>query len=271
MQAALLYLVNRVMSAGRLSPGQTEALELATLHATSTVALGLEYVSNGDVERAVGALRSISLTRLHRLGYSLTLRLARFARMIAARAITAGQPSLTVLEAILGRRPFYPVLLDNEGTSDLRPIESRQDLGRIANHLQELALRIAIADALGVDLDALAQLDEPRPNLDDYVRTALFRASLGDELSASPLRAEELSRFRDALNQGGMSDDKRSRAQQLLVTLLDEAGVSEARESLHRLVSSWLDEIVERFADLPLDTPIDSKFIDGLVMAGGMD
>jgi len=270
MQGALLYLVNRVLSAGSLSPGNTEALELATLHATSTVALGLEYVSGGDEGRAVEALRSISLTRLHRVGFSLCLRLSRFARMIAPRAMCANADTLLLIEAILSKRPFYPLSLDEPGSLQMRPIESRADLATIADALKALALRIAIADTLGVDLAALAAHPEPRPELDDFARTALLRAASGNVPSAAPLQASELNAFRDLVPSDGLSNEQRNTAAQALVKLLDEAGVMEARDSLSTLSATWLSELSESFVSLDRDTPVDSKFLSGLVFATSM-
>lgn len=270
MQAALLYLVNRVMAAGKLSPGNTEALEVATLHATASVALGLESVSGGDAQRALEALRTISLTRLHRVGYTLCRRLARYARMIAVRAMTAGEPSQSVLEAVLARRPFYPVVLDDPSSSSMRPIESLADLKVIADHLKELALRIAVADALEVDLDALAERPDPRPQLDDYVRSALLRACIAkadEEFSPAPLRVSELEEFRKSLSDTGISQENRDRAAQRLVALLDARGVVEARDSLALLSEAWLNELQEAFLPLPKDRPIDPKFIGQLVLA----
>ncbi len=276
MQAALLYLVNRIMSAGSLSPGNIEALELATLHATASVALGLESVSGGNAQQAVEALRTISLTRLHRVGYSLCLRLAHYARMIAGRALTAGEPSQSVLEAVLARRPFYPVVLDDPSSSKIRPIESLADLKAIADHLKELALRIAVADALEVDLDALAERPEPRPQLDDYVRSALLRACIADaqattEFSPAPLRLTELTAFRDSLGAKGIAQDARQRAAQQLVELLDARGVVEARPALALLTERWLEQLQQSFLPLPKDEAIDPKFIGQLVLAATMD
>ncbi len=270
MQGALLYLVNRVLSAGSLSPGNSEALELATLHATATAALGLEYVSGGDEHRAIEALRSISLTRLHRVGYTLCLRLARFARMIAPRAICADADTLLILEAVLSKRPFYPECLDEPGSTQMRPIESRDDLAKLADALKALALRVAIADALGVDLNALAAHPEPRPELDDFARTALLRAASGKVPSAAPLQRSELNAFRDMVSGAGLQSDKRNAAAAKLVELLDEAGVVEARDSLASLTAAWLGELSDLFKDLATDVPVEAKFLSGLVFATDM-
>ncbi|MBL4632341.1 MAG: hypothetical protein JKY56_00625 [Kofleriaceae bacterium] len=265
LQSALLFLVNRVMSAGRLQPGQSEALKLAALHATATVALGLEYVSDGSVDKASEALRSISMSRLHRVGYTLCVRMARFARMIAPRALNAGETTLCVLEAVLGKRPFYPAILDNPQSTEMRAIESLADLRKIADYLSDLALRIAIADALGVKLDLPSSPELAQgPKLDDYVRTALLHQLSGRALSTSPILAEELATFRD-LAHAGISDQQKALAGLSLTALLDDVGVVEARASLTRLITQWFSDLQESFSALPQDQDIDSKFLGGVI------
>lgn len=271
LQSSLLYLVNRVMSAGRLSPGQPEALQLAALHATATVALGLEYVSDGSVEKAADALRTISLSRLHRVGYTLCLRMARFARMIAPRAMNAGETTLYVLEAVLAKRPFYPVILDDASSTEMRAIESLADLRTIANYLSELALRVAIADALGVEIASAEAATSPgAAKLDDYVRTALVRRLLGGALQVAPLSSPELVAFRNLVSQDSFAEARTS-ASQGLVELLDEAGVVEARSSLAKLTEQWFSDLEESFAALPPGAPIESQFIEGLLCTGNLD
>jgi hypothetical protein len=191
--------------------------------------------------------------------------------MVASRALLAGEPTLTVLDAVLAKRPFYPEVLDTPGSTELRPIESRADLVRIAQHLQELALRIAIATGLGVDLAAVAELPEPRPELDDYVRTALLRAALGEKAEPAPLSADELLRFRqEAFDEDGLLADVRRLAYEELERALDAAEVVEARSSLPVLADTWLSELNESFKDLPSDQAPDVRYLSGLVLAGAM-
>ncbi len=272
LQNSLLFLVNRVMSAGRLNPGQHDALQLAALHSTATVALGLEYISGGDLEKAKAAIVSISMSRLHRVGYTLCLRLARFARVIAPRALTAGEPTMTVLEAVLSKRPFYPVVLDNPASSDMRAIESLADLSNVADFLKALALRIAIADALGVDLSVPTEEQSAEgPELDDYVRSALLRSYIGGELTCSALTHAELHCFRDFVADGGLDASRVSKAKAALVTTLDQVGVVEARDALDSLVSQWFKELEERFASLPSNVEIETRFLDGVLCTEAMD
>jgi hypothetical protein len=268
VQSALLYLVNRALSASRVPPGNREAVELASLHVAATTALGLEYVSDGDLDRAVEALTTISLTRLHRLGYTLGLRLARFARVLAPRALCADARTQRILEALLGRRPFYPVALESEASSELRPLESLRDLSAVADQLKVLALRIATATALGADLLALAQVPEPRPLLDDFVRTALIHGVLRGELNTSPLSAEDLGAFSAALHRG-VSQDRLHELAALLTAELDRQEVVEGRDALPRLFESWWKDLEETFGAIEGD--VDPRYVDGVLTAAAKD
>src|SRR5690606_16168895 len=165
-------------------------------------------------------------------------RLARFGRMLAPRAGAAGEPSASVLAGLLAARPFYASALDEGGAAGgVRPFESVADLRRAADHLTELALRIAIADALGADLIALSRQPEPRPDLDDTPRTALVRLLSSGVLDAAPLSAAELEAFRRRDLRG---EHARDLALSAMSAALDRAEVVESRDRLPHLVDGWL-------------------------------
>ena len=244
LETALVHLVNRVLSALRIRPGDEEGVRSATAAAAATLSIGLEHLCAGRVDRAPAALAAVSLTRLHRLGHSLILRLGRMARLLAPRSLTAGEPSQSVLEAMLRARPLFPTALDDPPGADLRAFRQMADLRRVAAHLTDLAARIALADALGVDLLAVAQAPEPRPELDDHVRTALARRLAGGELDAAPLEPDELDRLRrGALDSGRLSLADRAAALRALVELAARNRIAVAGEVLTRLVAAWLDDI----------------------------
>jgi hypothetical protein len=281
LQSALLYLVNRVLSAARVSPGDEEAVRIGTEHATATLALGLAQVAAGNLTQAVAALGSISLTRLHRVGYSVTLKLARLAARLAPRAATAGEPTDAVLAALLGRRPFYAAELDGgEGRS---AFDSMADVRRVAEHLAELTARIALAEALGVDLLTIGQAPEapsgfqprpgepePRAELDDHARTALVRNLGGGPFDAAPLSAEELDSFLGAaFEDGELTEAARTRAAGGLVALLDQAQITAGREVYPALLSRWLDELADGFGGLESGEPLDPRGIAGVITSLG--
>jgi hypothetical protein len=258
LEAALIVLVNKVLSAARVRPGDEDAARVGTEHATSTLALGLEVVSRGDPERAAEALRTVALSRLHRLGYTVTLRLARLARQLAPRASTADPRAAAVLEAALMPRPFYPRDLDDPPGAGLRPFESLSDITAVAEALRELAARITAAAALGVDLVAMAEKPEPRPELDDHARTAVARMIGGGELDAAPLSIAELSSYLDG------TPDPAAIAAALSEKLAAES-ISVDRPVIDRLVERWINELESELSALDVDD-LDPRFIGGILL-----
>jgi hypothetical protein len=268
LQGALLFLVNRVLSAARVSPGDEEAVRVGTDHATATLALGLEQIAAGSLAHAVEALRTISLTRLHRVGYSVTVKLARLASQLAPRATNAGDPTEAVLDALLGRRPFFAREL--EGGEGRRPFESMADVRTVAEHLAELTARIALAEALGAPLLADG---ERVAALDDHVRTALVRNLGGGPFDAAPLSGEELDGFLEAAfdDDGELSEGARTRAAGGLVALLDRGHITAGREVYPGLLSRWLDELAENFGGLQPGEPLDPRGIGGVITSLGKE
>jgi hypothetical protein len=266
LEAALVFLINRVLSASRVAPGDERAVRQASQQAGATVSLGLEHLCAGRLERAGAALASVSLTRLHRLGYSLTLRLARMARLLAPRALTAGDPSHAVLEALLAARPLFDESLEQPPAAGARPFRSLQDLRRAAEHLTELAARIALADALGVDLLAIAQVPEPRPELDDHARTALARVAAGGELDAAPLAPAELDALiRRFSADGRLPDDVRAEAARAIAELAARQQLAVPSAILTRLTGAWLDRLEEELGGFAGGRHVAADMVSGLI------
>jgi hypothetical protein len=269
VEAGLLVLVNQVLSAARVSPGDEDAIAVGTEHATATLALGLEVVSGGDLERATQALGSISLSRLHRVGYTVTLRLSRLARQLAPKAMAAGETTQTVIKACLRARPFFPRVLEAPPVDDVRPFESSADLQKVAAHLAELTFRLALAEALGVDVIALGEAPEPRAELDDYLRTALLRGLAGAPLSTASFSEDALrGAMRRVFANGMITDAAKTAAGEQLAVVLSEAGVDTGLEHLPRLVQRWLDQLQESLGGLVDGGEIDPRFVTGIRLSG---
>jgi hypothetical protein len=265
LQAAILILTNKVLAAARVAPGDLDAVRRGAHYAAATLSLGLEVVSRGDLDRAGAALRTVSMTRLHRVGYTVTLRLARLARALAPRATTAGEPVAPVLGALVGHRPWLSRALDTPPGTGVRPFGSHADVRRVAELLATLGLRIAIAEALGVDLLATAQAPEPRPALDDHARTAMVRAMLGRGGTA-PLGDDDLVEFRRACFDGDvLAGDAEDRARAAITGVLEAHRITGGGEAVPGLVAGWLADLERTFAPLA-GQPIDGRFVDGVVV-----
>jgi hypothetical protein len=267
IEQAILVLVNKVMSAARVKPGESEALRRGAHYATATVSLGLETVARGDVDRAAQTLSSVSLTRLHRAGYTVAVKLSRLAQSLAPRAATAGLPATAVLGGLTAPRPWLARAVDIPTAPGVRPFESQADVRKAAEVLARLALRIAIAESLGVNLLAMGQAPEPRPALDDHARTAMVRVMAGGTFSGEALTADELVGFRAAAMTGGeLTDAARERGEAAVRERLAELQVGIGKEQLPLLVAEWLGDIERQLG--PLEGDIDPRFVEGVIAAG---
>jgi hypothetical protein len=144
IEAGLMVLVNKILAAGRAKPGHAEVVNRGALYATATLALGLETVARGDVERATRALGSIALERLFRVGYTVTQKLARLAVALAPRSVTSGSPVKELVAALCSPRPLFACAADEPPATGVRPFESAADLRRAGELLAGLTVRIAL-------------------------------------------------------------------------------------------------------------------------------
>jgi hypothetical protein len=266
LEGAILLLVNKVLAAGRAKPGQPEVVRRASQYAIATVSLGLEAIARGDLDRAVGALRSIALLRLFRVGYTITLKLAKLAQSLAPRAATAGSPARELIAGLASPRPLFTRAAEQPPADGLRPFEAQADVRRAAELLTQLAARIALVESLGVNLLAMAQAPEPRASLDDYVRTALVRVMAGGELSSAALRQAELAAWRTAaVDAGAVTAAARAAAHAAIKARLADAGARLADEQRKILVDGWVADLEATLAGVA-DGAIDPRFVDGVLV-----
>jgi hypothetical protein len=264
VEQALIVLVNRVLAAGRVKPGDTDAMARAAEYATATVSLGLETVARGDTARAEQALRTVALTRLFRAGYTALRKLRKLAEGLAVRAATAGPPADAVVAALRQAWPMLATIADDGASPGARPFESTADLRRAAELMTRLAVRVTLVEGLGVDLVAMASMPEPRPALDDHARTAIARAAAGGELSGAALEQGELERFRRTIAAGTIDEAARLRAQAQVASLLARTGLP-SREVAAQLVDEWLGELAAMLGSI--EGPVDPRFVEGVLVS----
>jgi hypothetical protein len=266
LQAAIMMLVNKVLAAGRARPGQPEVVRRGALYATATLSLGVETIARGDVDRAAQALTSVGMERLFRVGYTVSHKLARLAQALAPRSITAGSPARELVAALCSPRPLFARTADDPPATGVRPFESAADLRRAGEILTGLTVRIALVESLGVDVVATGQAPEPRPSLDDHIRTALARAVVGGELRGEALSQPELTALRDR----GMADDRltpaaRDAGHAAIRSRLGTAQLSASGPIVVRLVDGWLDDLGAILGAVS-DAEIDPRFVEGVLV-----
>jgi hypothetical protein len=267
VERALMLLVNKVLAAGRAKPGQPDIVRRGALYATATLSLGLELVARGDVSRASDALRTIALVRLFRVGYTVGAQLGKLAAALAPRSATAGPPARELVAALTSPRPLFARVADDPPRAGLRPLESQADLRRAGEILSGLTIRIALVEGLGVDALAMAQAPEPRPELDDHIRTALARAMVdgdgglrGDALSQAELVALRTRGFTG----GKLTADARAAGHAAIRARLGAAQLAASGAVLARLVDGWLDDLERILGDIVGD--VDPRFVEGVLV-----
>ena len=266
LEAGLMVLVNKVLAAGRAKPGKAEVVQRGALYATATLSLGLETLARGDVARATEALGSIAVERMFRVGYTVTQKLARLAQALAPRSITASSPAKELVAALCSPRPLFAGIADEPPTPGLRPFESAADLRRAGELLTSLTVRIALVEGLGVDVVAAGQAPEPRPSLDDHVRTALARAVVGGELRGEALSQHELTALRDrGMVDGVLTPAAREAGLAAIRGRLGAAQLTASGPIVVRLVDGWLADL-EAILGTVADAEIDPRFVEGVLV-----
>lgn len=261
VQQAILVLVNRVLAAGRAKPGQTEALRRGALYATATLSVGLEALAKGDRGRAVAALRSVGIVRLFRLGFTLGARLRRLATPLAQRTTTLESPCKEVIAAVAAQRPLFPKVADSTPRPGLRPIETVSDIRVLAEHCGYAAIAVAFAEALGVDVGALAATAEPRPSLEQYLRTAVANALLERDFCATPLGLVDVEGLRAGpLGEGRVASAARARVLERARGLLRPQGLADV-PALALALDRWLFALAAQLAELA-PGELDGRFVD---------
>jgi hypothetical protein len=273
IEGSVMVLVNKVLAAGRAKPGQTEVVRRGALYASATLSLGLETIARTEaakssepvLAKATQALKSISLTRLFRVGYTVTHKLAKLALALAPRSQTAGSPTKELVAGLCSPRPLFSCAADEPPMPGLRPFEAQADLRRAGELLTALTIRIALVEGFGVDVVAMGLAPEPRPELDDYLRTAVARVVAGGELESTALSQADLTRLRDGLAGGKLSATSRQLGHSAIAARLGAAQLAASGVILAKLVDGWLDDL-ERILGGILDAEVDPRFVEGVLV-----
>jgi hypothetical protein len=255
LQAHLLVLLNKALAADRVEPGNLRAAEEALARVAGTLSVGLEYLTRGQLERAAEALGHVALERVFRVGFSLTLQLARLADTLVAegQVRVAGVPTV-LLDAPLGdvvaalgeRRPELARALDDPPAPGTRPFRALADVRLVAAVLEEAAeVGPLVQSGLGLGgPDVAAALAESGLLLGELrfgtlVRTAAAHALLGRAPSVAPLRPGEVTALGAQLADGALTAEARARIDAAFAARLAARGRA-APPRLGRWLDGWL-------------------------------
>lgn len=214
-----LLLVNEVIAAQRLPPGDEAVQERALDQTQATLGLGLELLlgarpGHPEPEAFLAdRIVAIGLRDVFRVGYGALDKLRR-AAIALHRTMRISLASVGSLldrpwgPAIAALVRWYPELPLESTTSGTRPIRALADVARATERIAEAGALAALTFApagYAIDPVWLGRLDEPEKIvLGDLVRTAMIHRMLpGSRSGFAPLAPSDLAWARDHLLESG--------------------------------------------------------------------
>jgi hypothetical protein len=257
LHGQLMTLVNRVMAADLIEPGDVEGARHALGRAVGYLAIGLEYLARSDLGRAGQALRAVALERIFRLGVSLTLQLHQLAETLwqkgrvrlGASDLLLDPPLDALIEALRQARPVFPAELDSPPGSGPRPFLRLADIRRAVTALEEAAqLAPLVWDLLGVALPdaavAIAGSTTVEPRFGTLVRTLAAHLLLDEPATVMPFDPERVP----ALLERAQRPDARATVEAGLRQLADGRAEGALPAAFARWLERWLSDLPAQLA-----------------------
>jgi hypothetical protein len=211
LQSALLLLLNQVLSADRIEPADVAGAQAALGRTAGYLGLGLDYLAKSsrpspspdgawkgesDPVRAAVVLGRLPLSRIHRVGFSLTLQLQRLAATLLARGFVR-----------LGKDG--PLLFDGPWADAIASLSTPRPLVSSLREVSQIAARLDEAARIGplVSLlaartpDQIAELagratqDLEQIRFGTIVRTLAAQALLGQDGPLEALHPRDLRKL----------------------------------------------------------------------------
>jgi hypothetical protein len=247
-----LLLVNELMAAQKLEPGDENLQERAINQAQATVSLGMELLTSGldhpDPEEFLAQrLVAVGVRGLFRVGYGPLAKLRKAARTLHE----TGRVSMSSVGSMLDR-PWGPTVaglvhwypeLALESRKGHRPLGSLADVARATLMIAQAAALASLTfepNGYGIDPTWITRLDEPeRVTLGDLLRTAIVHAHLpASRTTLAPLMPDDLSWARDNLmSEGKLISDVRRQ----FTSACADVGASDHAQVLARNVLTRLE------------------------------
>jgi hypothetical protein len=213
----LVLLINKVISADRIDPGEDKELRSATGRVYALLNLALENLCGNEVAAAAQLLAERYPEDLFRYGFSLTLALQQRARALAASPIAPllDGPFRAGVEILRRDRPgFYEGISGIDRTGE-RFFASQADLEAAHNWLagieaqQDFFLKVApfaLPSAATFDLRGCEPDNFTDLTLSDLFLTALANRLLGNAFAPEPLSATSLPTLHQRITVEGQLD-----------------------------------------------------------------
>jgi hypothetical protein len=264
LQASLVALSNRVLSADRITPGDDEAVSAVLGRMAATLDLAIEFLSHGRDENALLAVQTVPLLRLFQLGVSLIGKVRRLAVTLTRKtpfSHLAPEVSLfeladaDLLAACARLRPMFPRSLESPPAAGERPFGSLDDLRLATAALERIGTGVAWLLAFGVrpedlvpeKLAALGVTDSAAIDAGLLARTLLARELLGQpRVVARPLDQEEVGRLNERLGELSPTPDVATREKaRLLASSSATWPKPPATPAALAVLGGWIDRLFD--------------------------
>lgn len=267
----LSFLVNKVLLADAVDPGDAEAVRRTVARVGQMLNLALEYLAGSDTGRAAVLFRQCYFEHLFRLGFSLTLRLRLRAQVVARSA--AGpfldRPFRAQVEALVRSRPAYYEGLDGGSRGGERPFVTLDEIRRADEALAGVeaqcrlfagALPFPLPNADTLDLTGCVPAQFADLTLSGLLLTAMANRVLGRPFAPAPIIDAELPELQRLVSRDGLLDPRlREELVGLLEGLVPGAGT----------FAAWCCERwQEEFCQVP-PAQLDPRFLGGMLIRRG--
>jgi hypothetical protein len=287
VESDLLAVMNMVLVADRVDPGDIDGVVAALERARAYLELGLAFGVAPGARAEVAAER---LRRLHpqvplRVGYTLTLRLRSRARALLESSALSGLgldawsgAARGVLEALLEKRPRFgealeprfdtpDAPLDPARADDARPFRTPEDVEAASAWLEEAERLVRAVEGRGlsgpIPSEGVRPEDPAEHDLELRVTTAGANALLGRGFVLRPLEAGDVEALVDEL---GLHPE-RPRFER--VDAATEAARAELDAPEGEVLGAWVERglaaLAEAWFPLVGQERIDLRFVEGVL------
>jgi hypothetical protein len=264
----LTFLLNKLMAADRVDPGERDQITQTLDRLYSSLNLALEFLAGQDVAKAVELFDTVYFEYLFRLGFSLTLQLQRRARKLLASPLGhyLDAPLRPAVDLLCQARPEFYLPLESGNSAGSRPFSSVGDLELVRDLLARLEQQLSLVtrnfpalfpDPEQIDLSGCEPGAASELEFSDLFLTALANRILGRPFTPEPVPQAELHRLQQLVTSAGaLNPQLRSQTRQWLESLETGGG---------RLADWCLDIWEEEFCPLAPEE-LNPRYMSGLII-----
>lgn len=265
-----LYLTNKVLYAIANDLSDEEAWKTASRNALAMISLGLQYLSQGNDDKARYILENTYPIELYRTGFELVrpynIRAKKIcSKLGGAKFLTLfGSPISDVLESLIAFPPVYHESAEKEGSVLVRDFYSLQDIFHVSQVIDKAEAVLEFAEKyLGYQpgKDRYIRDSIVAPTFSNVITTAWARLIMSGVATIEPLCGEEIKKLRSLVFEGNRISDK------FIGFYLENLFEDKNRYlAIKSYVESSIRALEEAISGLNPDQEIDVRFIGDAIL-----